>query len=164
MSVERQATPIPPTCRPFPPLTPRHPHPAPPAQPGTHQQYLAARELKRQSWRYHKQHGAWFQVGGGGAEGWRGWGGGHGATRPSRHAPLLPPRTTRPQTPPPPLTIPAPSQRHEEPKRATDEFEQGTYVYFDYNVVHDDAQAGWCYRLKQDFTFRYDALEDELQA
>lgn len=30
--------------------------------PGTHQQYLAARELKRQSWRYHKQHGAWFQV------------------------------------------------------------------------------------------------------
>ena len=40
---------------------------------------------------------------------------------------------------------------------------QGTYVYFDYNVVHDDAQAGWCYRLKQDFTFQYDALEDELQ-
>lgn len=31
-------------------------------QPATHQQYLAARELKRQSWRYHKQHGAWFQV------------------------------------------------------------------------------------------------------
>ena len=31
-------------------------------QPATHQQYLAARELKRQSWRYHKQHGAWFQA------------------------------------------------------------------------------------------------------
>lgn len=31
-------------------------------QPGSLQQYLAARELKRQSWRYHKQHGAWFQV------------------------------------------------------------------------------------------------------
>lgn len=31
-------------------------------QPGTYQQYLAARELKRQSWRYHKQHRAWFQV------------------------------------------------------------------------------------------------------
>ena len=29
--------------------------------PGTHAQHLAARELKRQSWRYHKQHGAWFQ-------------------------------------------------------------------------------------------------------
>ena len=82
-------------------------------QPGTHQQYLAARELKRQSWRYHTQHGAWFQ-------------------------------------------------RHEEPTAATDEYERGTYVYFDYNVLHDDAQAGWCYRLKQDFTFRYDALEDEL--
>lgn len=31
-------------------------------QPGSYQQYLAARELKRQSWRYHKQHAAWFQV------------------------------------------------------------------------------------------------------
>lgn len=31
-------------------------------QPGTYQQYLAARELKRQSWRYHKQHAAWFQA------------------------------------------------------------------------------------------------------
>ncbi|KAK9865326.1 hypothetical protein WJX84_011589 [Apatococcus fuscideae] len=83
-------------------------------QPGSLQQYLAARELKRQSWRYHKQHGAWFQ-------------------------------------------------RHEEPKQANDEFEQGTYVYFDYNILHDDLQSGWCYRLKQDFTFKYDALEDELQ-
>ena len=31
-------------------------------QPGSFQQYLAARELKRQCWRYHKQHSAWFQV------------------------------------------------------------------------------------------------------
>ena len=54
-------------------------------------------------------------------------------------------------------------QRHEEPKQANDEFEQGTYVYFDYNILHDDLQSGWCYRLKQDFTFKYDALEDELQ-
>jgi len=83
-------------------------------QPGTYQQYLAARELKRQSWRYHKAHGAWFQ-------------------------------------------------RHEEPRAAGAEFERGTFVYFDYNVVHDDASAGWCYRLKQDFTFTYDQLEDELQ-
>ena len=54
-------------------------------------------------------------------------------------------------------------QRHEEPKQANDEFEQGTYVYFDYNILHDDLQSGWCYRLKQDYTFKYDALEDELQ-
>lgn len=54
-------------------------------------------------------------------------------------------------------------QRHEEPKTATEEYEQGTYVYFDYNIMHDDLQSGWCYRLKQDFTFRYDALEDDLQ-
>ena len=31
-------------------------------QPGSFQQHLAARELKRQFWRYHKHHGAWFQV------------------------------------------------------------------------------------------------------
>ena len=31
-------------------------------QPGSFQQYLAARELKRQCWRYHKHHSAWFQV------------------------------------------------------------------------------------------------------
>ena len=54
-------------------------------------------------------------------------------------------------------------QRHEEPKMANEEYEQGTYVYFDYNIMHDDMQSGWCYRLKQDFTFKYDALEDELQ-
>mmetsp|Transcript_20310 Transcript_20310/g.48366 ORF Transcript_20310/g.48366 Transcript_20310/m.48366 type:complete len:659 (-) Transcript_20310:149-2125(-) len=82
-------------------------------QPGTYQQYLAARELKRQSWRYHKVHGAWFQ-------------------------------------------------RHEEPTVITDDYEQGTYVYFDYNIMHDDLQQGWCYRLKQDFTFEYESLEDEL--
>ena len=28
--------------------------------------------------------------------------------------------------------------------------------------VHDDLQSGWCYRRKENFTFRYDALEDEL--
>ena len=52
-------------------------------------------------------------------------------------------------------------QRHEEPTLANEEFEMGTYVYFDYNISHDET-LGWCYRLKQDFTFRYDALEDEL--
>jgi hypothetical protein len=36
-------------------------------------------------------------------------------------------------------------------------------VYFDYNIVHDDQQTGWCYRRKEAFTFRYDALEDELR-
>ena len=33
------------------------------------------------------------------------------------------------------------SQRHEEPKEATDEHEKGTYVYFDYNIMHDDSQV-----------------------
>jgi CCR4-NOT transcription complex subunit 3 len=82
-------------------------------QPGTYQQYLAAQELKRQSWRYHKHHNAWFQ-------------------------------------------------RYAEPSVANDEYEQGTYVYFDFHVVHDDLQSGWCYRRKENFVFRYDALEDEL--
>lgn len=46
------------------------------------------------------------------------------------------------------------SQRHEEPKITTDEFEQGTYVYFDY-------ETGWCQRIKSDFRFEYSFLEDE---
>lgn len=40
-------------------------------QPGSYQQYLAARELKRQAWRFHKQHSAWFQVCCGTRSGWR---------------------------------------------------------------------------------------------
>lgn len=82
-------------------------------QQGTYQQYLAARELKRQSWRYHKKYNTWFQ-------------------------------------------------RHEEPKVTTDEYEQGTYVYFDFHIVHDDFQQGWCQRIKTEFTFEYSYLEDEL--
>jgi CCR4-NOT transcription complex subunit 3 len=54
---------------------------------GTPHQYLAARELKKQSWRYHKNFLTWFQ-------------------------------------------------RHDDPKLTTDDFEQGTYVYFDY-------ESGW---------------------
>lgn len=45
-------------------------------------------------------------------------------------------------------------QRHEEPKVTTDEYEQGTYVYFDY-------ETGWCQRIKADFRFDYSFLEDE---
>mmetsp|Transcript_20293 Transcript_20293/g.42909 ORF Transcript_20293/g.42909 Transcript_20293/m.42909 type:complete len:213 (-) Transcript_20293:225-863(-) len=74
---------------------------------GTYQQYLAARELKKQSWRFHKKYMTWFQ-------------------------------------------------RHEEPKVTTDEYEQGTYVYFDW-------ETGWCTRIKQDFRFEYSFLEDTLQ-
>jgi CCR4-NOT transcription complex subunit 3 len=74
---------------------------------GTYQQYLAARELKKQSWRFHKKYMTWFQ-------------------------------------------------RHEEPKVTTEEYEQGTYVYFDY-------ETGWCTRIKQDFRFDYAFLEDSLQ-
>jgi CCR4-NOT transcription complex subunit 3 len=73
---------------------------------GTPHQYLAARELKKQSWRYHKQFLTWFQ-------------------------------------------------RHDDPKHTTDEYEQGTYVYFDYETT-------WCQRIKNDFTFEYRYLEDEL--
>ncbi|KAI9818659.1 MAG: general negative regulator of transcription subunit 5 [Phylliscum demangeonii] len=50
---------------------------------GSYQQYLAAKSLKTQSWRFHKQYQTWFQ-------------------------------------------------RHEEPKTITEEFEQGTYRFFDY--------------------------------
>lgn len=73
-------------------------------QQNTYQQYLAARELKRQSWRYHTKYLTWFQ-------------------------------------------------RHEDPKTINAEFEQGTYVYFDY-------ETGWCQRKKSEFTFQYVFLED----
>ncbi|KAJ7313990.1 hypothetical protein JRQ81_005849 [Phrynocephalus forsythii] len=43
-------------------------------------------------------------------------------------------------------------QRHEEPKTITDEFEQGTYIYFDYEK--------WGQRKKEGFTFEYRYLED----
>ena len=49
----------------------------------TYQQYQAAKALKGQSWRFHKQYQTWFQ-------------------------------------------------RHEEPKTITEEYEQGTYRFFDY--------------------------------
>eukprot|EP01027_Heterolobosea_sp_BB2_P009377 GEZU01013828.1.p1 GENE.GEZU01013828.1~~GEZU01013828.1.p1 ORF type:complete len:181 (+),score=42.91 GEZU01013828.1:349-891(+) len=75
-------------------------------QQGTYQQYLAARELKKQSWRYHKKYLTWFQ-------------------------------------------------RHYQPKIATEDYEQGTYVYFDY-------ETGWCQRIKSEFRFEYGYLEDEL--
>ena len=73
-------------------------------QQNSYQQYLAARELKRQSWRYHTKYLTWFQ-------------------------------------------------RHEDPKTINPEFEQGTYVYFDY-------ETGWCQRKKSEFTFQYIFLED----
>ncbi|KAK9925664.1 hypothetical protein M0R45_022935 [Rubus argutus] len=82
-------------------------------QQNTYQQYLAAKELKKQSWRYHRKYNTWFQ-------------------------------------------------RHEEPKVATDEYEQGTYVYFDFHIANDDQQHGWCQRIKTEFTFEYNYLEDEL--
>ncbi|KAK4191158.1 Not1 N-terminal domain, CCR4-Not complex component-domain-containing protein [Podospora australis] len=73
---------------------------------GTYQQYLAARALKDQSWRFHKQYQTWFQ-------------------------------------------------RHEEPKAITEEFEQGTYRFFDY-------ESTWMNRRKADFKFAYKYLEDEV--
>ncbi|KAI9368560.1 Not1 N-terminal domain, CCR4-Not complex component-domain-containing protein [Aspergillus egyptiacus] len=73
---------------------------------GTYQQYLAAKALKNQSWRFHKQYQTWFQ-------------------------------------------------RHEEPKTITEEYEQGTYRFFDY-------ESTWMNRRKADFKFVYKYLEDEL--
>lgn len=43
-------------------------------------------------------------------------------------------------------------QRHEEPKTITDEYEQGTYIYFDYEK--------WAQRKKEGFKFEYKFLED----
>lgn len=70
---------------------------------GTKAQYLAAKALKKQSWRFHTKYMMWFQ-------------------------------------------------RHEEPKTITDECEQGTYIYFDYEK--------WGQRKKEGFKFEYRYLED----
>ncbi|CAO1381734.1 unnamed protein product [Diamesa tonsa] len=71
---------------------------------GTKAQYLAAKALKKQSWRFHTKYMMWFQ-------------------------------------------------RHEEPKIINEEFEQGTYIYFDYEK--------WGQRKKEGFTFEYKYLEDK---
>jgi len=73
---------------------------------GTYQQYLSAKALKQQSWRFHKQYQTWFQ-------------------------------------------------RHEEPKSITEDYEQGTYRFFDY-------ESTWMNRRKADFKFHYRWLEDDL--
>lgn len=72
---------------------------------GTYHQYLAAKELKNRSWRYHKQLMTWFQ-------------------------------------------------RYEEPKTINNEFEQGTYRFFDF-------EGAWGQRRRPNFTFEYQFLEDE---
>ncbi|KAL8279195.1 hypothetical protein RQP46_008451 [Phenoliferia psychrophenolica] len=69
---------------------------------GTYLQYLAASELKKQSWRFHKQYLTWFQ-------------------------------------------------RANEPQQITDEYEQGVYLYFDW-------EGSWCQRRKSDFRFEYERL------
>lgn len=43
-------------------------------------------------------------------------------------------------------------QRHEEPKTINEEYERGTYIYFDYEK--------WGQRKKEGFTFEYKYLED----
>lgn len=68
-------------------------------RPGTNQQYLAAKELKRQSWRFHSKYQTWFQ-------------------------------------------------RHEEPQEVNENYEQGCYLYFDY-------EKSWCQRKKFNFKFEY---------
>lgn len=70
-------------------------------------QYFSAKELKKQSWRFHKRYMTWFQ-------------------------------------------------RLEEPKIITDDFEQGTYLYFDF-------ESSWCQRKKSEFAFEYKYLEEELR-
>ncbi|KAM0791599.1 hypothetical protein ACM66B_006042 [Microbotryomycetes sp. NB124-2] len=73
--------------------------------PGTYLQYLAASELKKQSWRFHKQYLTWFQ-------------------------------------------------RANEPQQITDEYEQGVYLYFDW-------EGSWCQRRKNDFKFSYKFLDSD---
>jgi CCR4-NOT transcription complex subunit 3 len=71
---------------------------------GTKAQYMAAKALKKLSWRFHTKYMMWFQ-------------------------------------------------RLEEPKAITDDYEMGTYIYFDFEK--------WSQRKKEGFTFEYRYLEDK---
>ncbi|VDM01235.1 unnamed protein product [Schistocephalus solidus] len=71
---------------------------------GTKAQYLAAKALKRMSWRFHTKYLMWFQ-------------------------------------------------RHEEPKQITDEYESGTYIYYDFKSMSQ--------RKREEFVFHYSFLEDK---
>jgi len=71
---------------------------------GTKAQYMAAKALKKLSWRFHTKYMMWFQ-------------------------------------------------RLEEPKTITDDYEMGTYIYFDFEK--------WSQRKKEGFTFEYRYLEDK---
>ena len=71
----------------------------------TYFRFLAAKELKRQSWRFHVKYLTWFQ-------------------------------------------------RHSEPQAITEEYEQGVYVYFDW-------EGSWCQRKKSDFRFEYRYLSED---
>jgi CCR4-NOT transcription complex subunit 3 len=73
-------------------------------QQGTPHQYLAARELKKHSWRYHKKHLTWFQ-------------------------------------------------RHGDPKTTSEDFEEGSYRYFEYGM-------SWRGVIKENFRFEYAHLEE----
>ena len=66
--------------------------------------YLAAQELKKQSWRFHKQYLTWFH-------------------------------------------------RANEPQAITDTYEQGVYLYFDF-------EGSWAQRRKENFSFFYRYLEE----
>uniref|UniRef100_A0A0N4ZEJ0 Not3 domain-containing protein n=1 Tax=Parastrongyloides trichosuri TaxID=131310 RepID=A0A0N4ZEJ0_PARTI len=70
---------------------------------GTRAQLLAAKALKKQSWRFHTKYNMWFQ-------------------------------------------------RQEEPKTITDEYEQGSYLYFDFER--------WLQKKKDSFIFQFQFLED----
>mmetsp|Transcript_8847 Transcript_8847/g.26578 ORF Transcript_8847/g.26578 Transcript_8847/m.26578 type:complete len:641 (+) Transcript_8847:246-2168(+) len=52
--------------------------------------------------------------------------------------------------------------RHTEPEITTEEYEQGSYLYFDY-LLTEDSKTGWCQKIKNDFRFDYMYLEDELK-
>lgn len=45
-------------------------------------------------------------------------------------------------------------QRHEKPQEIKPEYEQGTYLYFDF-------EQSWCQRKREKFTFEYRYLEEE---
>ncbi|GBG88880.1 hypothetical protein CBR_g48492 [Chara braunii] len=55
-----------------------------------------------------------------------------------------------------------------EPKVVTKDYEQGSYMYFDYHLQESSAQQaaevkGWCPRVEHDFVFEYQYMEDGIE-
>jgi len=54
-------------------------------------------------------------------------------------------------------------QRLKEPTYVTQSAEEGSYIWFDYIMFHEDGSRGWRPRVKENFVFEYSDLENDVK-